>query len=518
MSKFVQGILQMANRVISGIEDTRVPFVCFVFTFLFAVTIRNFLEPFSTHDIISSVRYTHYYLFHILLASTLIVLLRIATQSPLKKVARVVLVSYIIVIIPPLLDLLITRGAGLWETYLVPGAHSQLLLRFFTFFGEFKDLGVTFGQRVEIGLALVGCFLYVCAKRRSLIRGIWYTFLAYAIIFCYFITPFIFKVITELIGFVYVYSDKLFINFYCVISILVGIVLAILANRQYFLIILRDMRLLRVLYFLSIFAVGIALGLSAAAFGITLDKVFHFIFIAFSIVCAFMYSVITNNFADYEIDKISNPGRPLFNATINIEVYQRLAWLFLGLALFYAAIVNFTTLFLMALFIGNYYLYSIPPIRFKRVPFFSKLAISINALALTMLGFFTITGQVYGVPSIQYPSIIFPIYLIGFTAMANVIDIKDYLGDKQSGIKTLPVILGLSRAKIVIGLFFVLTYGALYFVVQYLGAPLYWFFIIMGLGIVQFILINWRRYIESAVFVVMLVTIWLLIYLIFLYM
>ena len=519
ISKLVQCILQMANRIIYGIENTRAPFFIFIFTFITFVTLRNFIQPFSGYEKISSTTFIHYYLFHILLALALIVLFRIATQSPIKKVARVVLIGHIVAIIPPVLDFLISGGAGLWETYLIPGEHSQLLLRFFTFFGDFKEFGVTPGMRMEIGLALVAGFLYIYTKRRNLIKGIWYTFLVYTTIFCFISAPFILKAIIELFGFTYNYSDRLFIDFYSAISILLGIVIAILVNKQYFLIILRDMRLLRVFYFLSMFTIGISIGLSVGNFGLTIHKIFHLLFITASIVCAFMYSVITNNFADYDIDRVSNPKRPLFNATVNIDVYQKLAWIFLGLALFYSAIVDFTTLFLIVLFIGIYYLYSMPPIRFKRVTFFSKLAISTNSLALTLLGFFTITGRLHDVvPSIQYPSMIFPIYLIGITAMANIIDIKDYLGDKQSGIRTLPVIFGLARAKVIIGLLFVLTYSMLFFVVRFLNAPLYWFFIIMCLGIAQFILINWRKYRESAVFVVMLVTIWLIIYMIFLYL
>jgi 4-hydroxybenzoate polyprenyltransferase len=483
------------------------------------VTLRNFLEPISTHDKISLIRYTHYYLFYIVLALALIVLFRIATQSPIKKVARVVLVGYIIAIIPPVLDLLITGGAGLQETYLLPGGHSQLLLRFFTFFGDFKEFGVTPGIRIEIGLILLASFIYIYtyAKSHKLIRGIGYTFLVYTTIFCFYISPFIIKAIMELFGLTYSYSDMLFTDFFGAISIFLVIVIALLANKKYFLIILKDMRLLRLFYFLSMFAIGVSLGVSVGSYRLTMYNIFDFLFIVVSIVCAFTYSVITNNFTDYDIDRITNPGRPLFNATVNIDVYRRIAWIFLGLALFYSAIVNFTTLFIIVLFIGNYYLYSMPPVRFKRVTFFSKLAISMNSLALTLLGLFIITGRLYEVPDIKYPSIIFPVYLIGFTAMANMIDIKDYLGDKQSGIKTLPVIFGLARAKVIIGLFFVLAYGMLYFVVRYLNAPLYWFFIIMGLGMVQFILINWRKYRESAVFAGMLVTIWLIVYMILSY-
>jgi len=132
--------------------------------------------------------------------------------------------------------------------------------------------------------------------------------------------------------------------------------------------------------------------------------------------------------------------------------------IFLGLALFYAGVVNFPTFFIISLFIGNYFLYSAPPLRIKRIPFFSKLLISLNSLILIILGFFIITGSI-----INFPWEITIVFLIGATAVANFIDIKDYEGDKKVGVKTLPVILGIRKAKFLISLFFILTYLSVYF-------------------------------------------------------
>ena len=252
-----------------------------------------------------------------------------------------------------------------------------------------------------------------------------------------------------------------------------------------------------------------AFAASTAPFKLTATNISDFLFIPISLLFASLFSILTNNMADYEIDRISHPDRPLVSGSIRFYVYQRLAWPFLGAALFYAIIVNFTTLFFVTLLIGNYFLYSMPPFRLKRVTFFSKLVISVNSLAAVMLGVLTITDSLYNLPAIT-----FPIVLIGITAVANFLDIKDYEGDKQVGIATLPVVLGLTKAKILVGLFFILTYGALFLVIDFLKAPLYWLPVFVFLGIIQFFLTNRKRYNENLVLGVILLTIWLVIYLI----
>ena len=110
--------------------------------------------------------------------------------------------------------------------------------------------------------------------------------------------------------------------------------------------------------------------------------------------------------------------------------------------------------------------------------------------------------------------IAFPVVLVGITIVANFLDIGDYEGDKKAGIATVPVVLGLSRSKLIIGAVFPLMYAALYFVLDYLDAPLYWIAVFIFLGIVQFFFINRKDYKEYPAMLNVLVLIWLLVYLV----
>ena len=89
-------------------------------------------------------------------------------------------------------------------------------------------------------------------------------------------------------------------------------------------------------------------------------------------------------------------------------------------------------------------------------------------------------------------------------AMANVIDIKDYKGDKRAGIKTLPTILGLRVSqRIKAGLAFTLSLASYFFLRELLDWPEYqnlWLFLLLALGLSSLI---WKkRFNEKWVFVV----------------
>lgn len=75
----------------------------------------------------------------------------------------------------------------------------------------------------------------------------------------------------------------------------------------------------------------------------------------------------------------------------------------------------------------------------------------------------------------------------------NIIDIKDVEGDRKAGIKTLPVVFGLKRAKIFTGIFILIAYCML-------GLALLDKRILLAaalLGITQFILINRKVFKEK---------------------
>ncbi|MEQ8225038.1 MAG: UbiA family prenyltransferase, partial [Candidatus Eremiobacterota bacterium] len=221
------------------------------------------------------------------------------------------------------------------------------------------------------------------------------------------------------------------------------------------------------------------------------------IFTIFSIMMAWLFSVITNNIEDRNIDSVSNRERPSVTEKIPFEIYKTTGWIVLLLSVISAISVNFSIFFLIFLFMGNYFLYSMPPVRFKRVIFFSKLIPSINSFIMLLTGYVFLCGSLRFFPR----ELIF-FFLIFITANMNFIDIKDYEGDKNGGIKTLPVLMGLEKSKFLIGLFFLMSYIAACYLLHF---PLYGYLLIIP-GLIQFFLINRKNYSEKPVFIVYFIT------------
>ena len=176
-----------------------------------------------------------------------------------------------------------------------------------------------------------------------------------------------------------------------------------------------------------------------------------------SILFAALFTLIWNNISDLEIDKISNPTRPLVTQSISLGCYKKISYGALALSLFFAFEVNPSVLLLVSTAILLYFLYTQPPVRFKRIPVISKLAISFNSLIAVLLGYFLLTHEFTA-----FPVLLIPIYLIGLTLAANVIDLKDIEGDRACGIKTLPVLIGNNLTKLIICLGFLIVYVGFY--------------------------------------------------------
>jgi len=254
-------------------------------------------------------------------------------------------------------------------------------------------------------------------------------------------------------------------------------------------IIVADIRLTRMLHYILAILFGVAFAGNRGTIFVNGETYYLFIFSCASLVFAIIFSIITNNIEDIEIDKISNPERPLPMGLIDIKTYKKYAILFLVLTLIFSYICGMLIFILINAFTLIYYVYSMPPLKIKRVPFFSKFCISLNTLLMSLAGFSIVNCEITAFP-LKY--VMF--YLILLTPAINFIDIKDYEGDKKNGIKTLPVVMGLRASKILTGLFFIIAYSvaSIEFAPAAIG------------GIILFFLITRKNYREDYVFYVYL--------------
>ena len=159
-----------------------------------------------------------------------------------------------------------------------------------------------------------------------------------------------------------------------------------------------------------------------------------------------MYSVSINDISDIEIDKISNPQRPLVEQTVNPREMKDVSFLFLLLALLGSWSIGFFHFFLCLVCLSSSYIYSMPPMRLKRLPIVATFILSIACLATILFGFFFLSAlkNVSAFPALAALAI-----LVLFTLESNFKDMKDVKGDPKDNVKTLPVIFGENGPRIV---------------------------------------------------------------------
>lgn len=508
------------GAVVRHIEESQAPLWYFGFSFLAATLLRTFLEIFSDNgmpaypvahifEFLSAspragfgLMATHYTLSYAALGLTLILLLYAVLRVELITLFKVVSVGFLVLCSVPVFDLVLSGGRGYVISYLIPQVHGDLLPLFFTFFGPLTATGVTPGMRIEVAFVVLAIFLYAYTKGRTVLRSAVAALSVYALIFFYIASPYLLSALAEALSVPNYFSALALLRLFVLVLCAAGGALVFLQAPAPALVVLRDIRAPRLAHYWFMFAFGILCAERAqGSLMLSAENMLSVPLVLLSVAAAWGFSVITNNMADVGIDAVSNPSRPLVASAISLRAYRAAAVLLLAVALLCAFAVSAIAGFLVALFIGNYFIYSMPPLRLKRVPLFSKLVILINSAGLAMAGFsaFTVLDAA-GVArfAASLPALPFSTASMLFFALllaANFIDIKDYEGDKQEGINTLPVLLGLPLSKALIGGAFFFLYSA---VGLYIGGALA--YVAVAAGALQCYVINRRRYEEAYVF------------------
>ncbi|MFW6072249.1 MAG: UbiA family prenyltransferase [Thermoplasmatota archaeon] len=291
--------------------------------------------------------------------------------------------------------------------------------------------------------------------------------------------------------------DNMFIHVFLMSIFGLAVIVYYLARSEQAKLIIKDIRPDRLLHYELMFILGIVLAVDIT------DATLHFphdLFklgvVVISITLGVLYSIFVNNIEDIEIDKVTNKERPLISGDFDERTYKNLSWAILFVIFLYAFSISEVFLFLLLTYIASYFIYSAQPLRLKRIPFLSKGFISINSLLLVLGGYHLVNGSLA-----SFPVEVTLLFMIAFTAVMNFIDIKDYEGDKAVGIKTLPVLMGLKNSKILIGVFFLLTFLGAYFIFSELIMliPLALF------GIVELYFVTREDYREEYVFTTYLI-------------
>lgn len=494
---------------LKSFENSKIPWISYIFFLLIILLLRNIIESFSTKNLMSDyITFLHYNLFFVGLLLFFGIVFFVITKIKPEKLLKLLIPFFSLILVAPIIDLITTFGKGTCISYLTANSFFEMNLLTFLIPLSSNSCGVSIGIFFEIFLMLALSFIYFIIKTKSLLKSAFGFVLLYLGFFIFLYEMVFLNFLFSLININFLELTRYQINFLLLLlnlfySLLFLIILFYLHNKNYFKIIFSDFRFFRLFHFTLMLFFGAMLFSKNVFFELSFNLLNLFICF-FAIVFAWGFCVIQNNLVDKKIDNVSNKLRPL-QMGVNEVFYKKLSYMFLFLALLFSLIVGFFPLIIIISFIGVYQLYSSKITRFKKIPIFSKLFISFNSLLLILLGYYIFVGN--NVLEV-FPEDISFIFLFGFTLALNFIDIKDYKGDKLEKINTLPVLFGLKKSKIIIGIFFGINYLIAFFILkkEFLLLP------ILLLALIQFFLITRKNYDEKLVFIVYFISVFLFSY------
>lgn len=160
------------------------------------------------------------------------------------------------------------------------------------------------------------------------------------------------------------------------------------------------------------------------------------------------YTQTINDYYDRDLDAINEPNRPIPSGAISLKQVQVQIWVLLlaGLAVAYSLDVwaghDFPTLFVLALG-GSFlsYIYSAPPLKLKQNGWLGNYALGASYIALPWWAGHALFGELN--PTVVVLTLIYSMAGLG---IAIVNDFKAVEGDRELGLKSLPVMFGVQTA------------------------------------------------------------------------
>jgi len=473
---------KLSNSVLNDLFSSKTSVITWLLVFLSMLVLRCFIEQFvaTTNPLAPAETLTeflhnlYFFLLTIILAWLLLsVLLKIKPQ----KLTYLFVFSTFLMVIPPVIDMIKTGGQVYWSFYII-GSAQDLFWQLVTILGHFPSGIVYFGTRITFVLAIIIVAGLVWLKTKKIIKtlagaigtylvfffmGAFPTFLAMT----YFALTGTRKIsdvqpfqIMELIGaprsilgltfpsFQYAFAYKLDF-FYYPFLILLLFILFYLGSREKFWAAIKNFRYPQVIFHSGLLFIGMGLGYLKYASSFTFD-IFSICAVLTMLISAWLAwktSIIVNDLADLEIDKITNASRPLPKEIFTRDEYVQLGIICFLLSLLGAVTVGAPFFVLMLVYQILAWFYSSYPLRLKRFPGIATATGALTSLLIVFSGYMMMSPD-QTIHSLSWQ--IIALLFLAYTLAMPIKDFKDIAGDKKHGVWTVPVIFGERNGRLIV--------------------------------------------------------------------
>jgi chlorophyll/bacteriochlorophyll a synthase len=191
-----------------------------------------------------------------------------------------------------------------------------------------------------------------------------------------------------------------------------------------------------------------------------------------------------NQIYDLEIDRINKPKRPLPSGRLNTTQ----AWIFTATTYVAALVLAWLVapggrhecFGLVAIAVVCTFIYSVPPLRTKRLGIWANITIAIPRGTLLKVAGWSSVKTIFGVEP-WYIGAIFGLFLLGATTTKDFADME---GDRRGGCRTLPIQYGVHRAAWMISPSFVVPFTMIP-IGSWIGILTGNFWLLQALGVVM---------------------------------
>jgi chlorophyll synthase len=210
---------------------------------------------------------------------------------------------------------------------------------------------------------------------------------------------------------------------------------------------LRNLRALRLLHYLLMFAIGLALSLaSPQAVSLVLGATTNMLGIALAaamIVSLFIAAVWLNDLCDRDIDQTSNPDRPFASGRISTTHLVILIALTGIYAIAAAATLGGPSMAILMVLAMLSFAYSVPPIRLRTHLGIAHAVIGVISATVMLYPYILLGTQEKFRPDAAW----FVTIAMAIALLSTAKDLKDALGDARNGVRTLVTVFPGSTGK-----------------------------------------------------------------------
>lgn len=382
------GLLQKAQnlflRLVDRIEGDDAPLSRYFLLFFAILAVRLCLEFFSTQRLFSLDDVLHIGLWFTFIVLAFLVQLHLFAGTPIRRVGRLVVVSFTIALTAPIIDLILRGGIGAKMNYLSIHSWQDVFTAYLTVGGASLSRGATLGIRIEIVLLVIASWNYLRTRTGSLLRATLGTLCVYTILFLSGTVPRLLGWIVDTLHLTYQPDDNSTVLFLlCLDLALVAVVLLrhnpVVAGQ-----LLRQVSWVGFVSCTAAFTIAAKLAREAYPGNWQLDPTtfFHFpLMLALGLLIALLHGLSRrepNGMAPATSALIRN-GLSLLIGLIGLAISQRM-------------------FFMVAVVWGLIFLQNERPLRLRNAPMLRNMLEAMTVLAAALAGFVAFGGPMIGMP------------------------------------------------------------------------------------------------------------------------